>query len=89
MPHMRLDNIGTRLWPMRLNVLIRYGEGPHMSAFAWIPWALAAAWIGLRPGRDRYLGLSALCCAMVATNNFYGAYFRDLDGNKLCAYVRK
>ena len=73
MEHMRLDSAGSRYWPMRLNVLIRYGEGPHMSAFAWIPWALAAAWIGLRPGRDRHLGLAAPCCAMVATNNFYGA----------------
>ncbi len=71
--HMRVDNLGTRLWPMRLNVLVRYGEGPHMSAFAVIPFALAAAWIGLRTGERRYIGLAALGCAFTVSNNFYGA----------------
>jgi hypothetical protein len=67
------DNAGKRYWPMRWNVLIRYGEGPHMAAFALIPLALAAAWIGLRGGRRAHLGLAALGSALVVSNNFYGA----------------
>src|SRR5207249_10704524 len=31
--------------PTRLGVLVRYGEGPHMSAFALIPIALAASYM--------------------------------------------
>ena len=43
------------LMPVRLGVLIRYGEGPHMSALALLPFALAAAWWGLRRGTTAFL----------------------------------
>jgi hypothetical protein len=60
-------------WPQRLNALIRYGEGPHMSALAVLPLALAAAWLGVRRGHSAALGLAALSSALVVSNNFYGA----------------
>jgi len=59
--------------PQRLNVLVRYGEGPHMTAFALIPIALGCAWLGLRRGRPGWLALAGLASALVVSNNFYGA----------------
>jgi hypothetical protein len=59
--------------PQRFNVLIRYGEGPHMSALAVLPFVFAAAWWGLRRGHPARLALAALAAALVVSNNFYGA----------------
>jgi hypothetical protein len=69
--HIREDAVFR--WPQRLNALIRYGEGPHMSALAVLPLALAAAWFGLRRGRPAALALAAVASALVVSNNFYGA----------------
>jgi len=44
-----------------------------MSAFALIPIALAASWLGLRRGHPAALGAAALFSALVVSNNFYGA----------------
>jgi hypothetical protein len=59
--------------PTRLGVLIRYGEGPHMTALALLPIALAASLVAIREWRPRATALAALCCALVVSNNFYGA----------------
>jgi hypothetical protein len=67
------DALPARLMPVRLGVLIRYGEGPHMSALALLGFALAAAWWGLRSGHVRALVLTAVFSALVVSNNFYGA----------------
>lgn len=69
----RLDYAGVRFMPLRLGVLIRYGEGPHMSAFALLPLALAAAWLGIRRGHPGRLALAGIFSALVVANNFYGA----------------
>jgi hypothetical protein len=69
----RLDNAGVYYMPMRLGVLVRYGEGPHMSSFALLPISLAAAGVGLRRARPGYLAVSAVVAALVVANNFYGA----------------
>ena len=58
--------------PQRLGVLVRYGEGPHISAFSLVGIALAFAWRGLRR-TDGWLALAAILCALVVSNNFYGA----------------
>lgn len=68
---MRLDT--QPYMPQRLNVLVRYGEGPHMSSFALLPLGLALAWRGLRAGQTRSLAGAALVFALVVSNNFYGA----------------
>ncbi|HYP05846.1 MAG TPA: hypothetical protein VER03_06385 [Bryobacteraceae bacterium] len=59
--------------PTRLNVLVRYGEGPHMTALAWIPLALFFSFRALQQWRPISLALAAVCSAMVVSNNFYGA----------------
>jgi hypothetical protein len=69
----RVDYAGVQFMPIRLGVLVRYGEGPHMSAFALLPFALAAAWNGLRRGHPALLALTGVFAAAVVSNNFYGA----------------
>jgi hypothetical protein len=59
--------------PQRLGVLVRYGEGPHISAWALVPFALAASWRAIERFRPVALALAALTCALVVSNNFYGA----------------
>lgn len=68
---MRLDT--QPFMPQRLNVLVRYGEGPHMTAFALLPLGLALSWRGLRAGHARWLAGAAVAFALVVSNNFYGA----------------
>jgi hypothetical protein len=61
------------LEPQRLGVMLRYGEGPHISALAWIAFALAFIWRALRHGRNSDLVLAAVGCSLVVLHNFYGA----------------
>ena len=71
MPRFRGD--AWMLQPQRLGVLVKYGEGPHMSALALIPIALAFTWLALDKRRPWAMALAALACAGVVANNFYGA----------------
>jgi hypothetical protein len=59
--------------PTRLNVLVRYGEGPHMSAFAMIPFALAFLWWAVLRRDVRWALAAGLAACLVVSNNFYGA----------------
>jgi hypothetical protein len=73
------------MWqPQRLGVLVKYGEGPHMTALALIPIALAFAWVALGAGGsglgagDKHrrwwaVALAGVFAAGVVSNNFYGA----------------
>lgn len=64
----------TPLWmPQRLHVLVHYGEGPHMTALAWIPLALLFTFRAFTQGRPASVAGAAFCCAMIVSNNFYGA----------------
>ena len=71
MPRFRGD--AWMLQPQRLGVLVKYGEGPHMTALALIPIALAFAWLALDRRRPWAIALAALLSAGVVANNFYGA----------------
>ncbi len=71
--HMYNDNVAVHFMPLRLGVLIRYGEGPHMSALAVLGFALAASWWGLRRGHGFALVMAGIFSALVVANNFYGA----------------
>ena len=62
-----------KLLPLRLGVLVKYGEGPHMTALAFVPIALAFTWLALEKRRLWAIGAAALACAAVVSNNFYGA----------------
>ena len=71
MPRFRGD--AWMLQPQRLGVLVKYGEGPHMSALALIPIALAFTWLALDKRRPWAIALASLACAGVVATNFYGA----------------
>jgi hypothetical protein len=71
MPRFRGD--AWQLQPQRLGVLVKYGEGPHMSALALIPIALAFTWLAIEKRRPWAIAAAALSCAGVVSNNFYGA----------------
>jgi hypothetical protein len=59
--------------PYRLNVLVRYGEGPHITALAWIPLALLFSFRALEKWRPVSFALATVCAAVIVSNNFYGA----------------
>ena len=59
--------------PQRLHVLMLYGEGPHISAVSVLPAALAASFLALRKWRPGMFAAAAVLCALVVSNNFYGA----------------
>ena len=61
------------LAPWRLWILTRYGEGPHISSLAVLPFALAFAWLAIEKRRPGSLAAAAICSALVALTNFYGA----------------
>lgn len=66
-------NDGFRFGTSKLNALVRYGEGPHMTALAWIPFAIGFAWISFSRKSYPWALASGVACAMVVSNNFYGA----------------
>jgi hypothetical protein len=69
--NLRLD---AQFWePIRLGVLVRYGEGPHSSSITFLLFALAFAWRAIRGGRALDLALAALAAALTVWHNFYGA----------------
>jgi hypothetical protein len=71
---LRQYRLDSPLWvPQRLHALVTYGEGPHISALAILPAALAASFFALRRRHAGWLALAAILCALVVANNFYGA----------------
>jgi 6-pyruvoyl-tetrahydropterin synthase related domain len=69
--NMRVDS--PHLTPCRLWVLVRYGEGPHISSLSLLPFALGFAWLGVQRRRPASLAAAGLFSALVALTNFYGA----------------
>ena len=59
--------------PERLNTLIKWGEGPHASALAVIPWAIGFSFLALKGQRQWAVPAAAFCSALVVSNNLYGA----------------
>ena len=71
MSEMRHD--APHLLPQRLRVLVLWGEGPHVSSLSLLGFALAACYRALQKYRPVALAVAARCCALVVSNNFYGA----------------
>ena len=59
--------------PQRFNALVRYGEGPHVTALGLIPIALAASWFALRRFEPMAVIAASFFSCLVVSNNFYGA----------------
>lgn len=71
--NIRLDAAAAHFLPQRLNALVRYGEGPHISALACLGLALAASWRALEKWRPAALAGAGVAAALVVSHNFYGA----------------
>jgi hypothetical protein len=71
MKDLRVDS--SFLTPLRLGVLLRYGEGPHITALSLLPFAIGFSWLALETRRTQWIALAAIFCAAVVSNNFYGA----------------
>lgn len=68
-----LRDTASFMMPERLNVLVRWGEGPHMNALALIPWALGLSLLALEHSRPAVLAAAGVACALVVSSNLYGA----------------
>jgi hypothetical protein len=62
-----------RLAPHRLATLVRWGEGPHITAVALLPLVLVFAWRAFDSRRRADIALAAFFSAAVVSTNFYGA----------------
>jgi len=71
LPDIAVD--GFRLGTTKLNALIRYGEGPHMTALAWLPLVLAFSIWSFRKQSYPWAIAAGVASAFVVANNFYGA----------------
>ncbi|MEX2302765.1 MAG: hypothetical protein WD733_17615 [Bryobacterales bacterium] len=69
----RIDALAVYSAPQRLSALERWGEGPHISALCVIPLALGFAYWAMTRRNLAALSTSAVLCALVVSNNFYGA----------------
>lgn len=69
----RIDALSVYSAPQRLNALVRWGEGPHISALCVIPLALAFSYWAMTRRNLAALSAAAVLCALVVSNNFYGA----------------
>ncbi|MDQ6664664.1 MAG: hypothetical protein M3Z23_09755 [Acidobacteriota bacterium] len=69
-----LGDLGTPLGPRRLQVLIVYGEGPHITALALIPLAILCLDVAMASRKPAYSVLAAFSMAAVALTNWLGAF---------------
>jgi hypothetical protein len=69
----RVDALSVYSCPQRLSALVRWGEGPHISALCVIPLALACSYWAMTRRNLAMLSAAAVLCALVVSNNFYGA----------------
>ncbi|HEV8145367.1 MAG TPA: hypothetical protein VGP79_03260 [Bryobacteraceae bacterium] len=58
--------------PLRLNYLLKWGDGPHISALSIIPFALGWLWIALRSRSMAALLACAAASAAVVSASVYG-----------------
>lgn len=72
-PIVRKD-MGSAFFPRRLQALVYYGEGPHVSSMLLLTAALLCLDIAMAKRRPRYLLLAAVAFAATATTNWLGAF---------------
>ncbi len=72
MPPVRND-LGSAFYPRRLQALVYYGEGPHVSALTLLPLAILAVELAMRRRRRPYFALAAVMLALTALTNWFGA----------------
>jgi hypothetical protein len=73
MPDVRAD-LGGWFGSRRLQVLVGWGEGPHVTAVALLPLALLAIHAAAEKQRPAWIAPAALAAAAVALTNWLGAF---------------
>ncbi len=68
------DGMGGPWMPRRLDILVKYGEGPHVASLALLPLALVALDRALVSRRALDVLLAAVASAAVALTNWLGAF---------------
>jgi len=64
------EDRGIAYLPWHIQVLAKYGEGPHNVGLALMPAVLLALWAAARGGRFRQIALAAVLLAAVALSNW-------------------
>lgn len=89
-------DLGGWLGSRRLQVLVGWGEGPHVTAIALLPLALLAIHVAAEKKRPGWIALAAVATAAVPLANWLAAFALaigvlcwfaagfELDGSKLC-----
>ena len=72
MPPVRTD-LGSAFFPRRLQALVYYGEGPHVTSLTLLPFAILAIELAMRRRRGPYFALAAVMLALTALTNWFGA----------------
>jgi hypothetical protein len=67
-------DLGSPFFPRRLQALVYYGEGPHVSSMTLLTLALLCLDIAMAKRRAPYVLLAALAFAATATTNWLGAF---------------
>jgi hypothetical protein len=67
-------DLGGWLRPRRLQALVYYGEGPHVSSMLLLTLAVLCLDVAMVKRRAPYLGLAALAFAATAITNWLGAF---------------
>ncbi len=72
MPAVRAD-LGSAFFPRRLQALVYYGEGPHVSSLTLLPIAILAIDLAITRRRGPYFAFAAVMLAATALTNWFGA----------------
>jgi len=67
-------DLGSRLYPRRLQALVYYGEGPHISAMTFLPLALLFVDIAVARRRAQWIALASIFVAATVLTNWLGAF---------------
>src|SRR6202050_4781653 len=67
-------HLGSPFFPRRLQALVVYGEGPHVSSMTFLTLALLCLDVAMTRRRAPYTLLAALAFAVTAVTNWLGAF---------------
>ncbi len=81
-PALRHD-IGGWLAPSRLDAMVRWGEGPHITALLFLPLAIGALYVAIMQRTPARLFAAALAMAAAALSNWIGGFSLALIGSAL------
>ncbi len=70
-PEIRID-LGSALFPRRLQTLVYYGEGPHVSSLLLLPLAIVAFDLAMTRRRVLFFVLAVIAAAAMLLTNWFG-----------------